>query len=54
MTKCLYYHVPVTVSSAQGSVQIQVYLVSLEVGLTISIRQAKKATESPKLQSYRF
>lgn len=36
MTKCLYCHVPVTVSTAQGSVQIQVYILSLEVGFIIS------------------
>lgn len=54
MTKCLYYHVPLTVSSAQCSVQIQVYLVSLEAGFITSIETGQEVTEIPKLQSYRF
>lgn len=53
MTKCLYYHVPVTVSGAQCSVQRQVNLVSLEIGFIISIetgQEGYRITKITKLQ----
>lgn len=54
MTKCLYYHVPVTVSSAQDSVQIQVYLVSPEVGFIISIETGQECYSITQITKLRI
>lgn len=54
MTKCLYYHVPVSVSSAQCSVRIQVYLMSPEDEFIISIETGQEGYKIPELQTYRF